>query len=307
VTAVDRFLRVAAAGVVAATLLSYAARIWWGFELMTHFKLQLFAAALVLAASLQLRRRRGFALALAAAAAVNGAPLARTIGFAASSAASAGTLSVLSVNVRWTNATYSALLDIVAKQNPDAVLVVEFTPAWSRGLASLDERYPYRLLAPRLDPYGVGLWSRYPLTASALDLETTSAVDARLETPRGPLRLIGVHLRAPTTRARAVERNRQYKDLSRLVGASGEPLLVAGDFNTTPYSPYFADWLSATGLLDVRGGLDITWPTYLPLLGIPIDHCIVNKKVKGAEFRRLPAFGSDHYPILCRLTLDGPS
>ncbi|HEU4617620.1 MAG TPA: endonuclease/exonuclease/phosphatase family protein [Gammaproteobacteria bacterium] len=306
--ALDRVLRIGAIGLVAATLLSFAARAWWIFELMTHFKLQLCVAAVAIAAWLWLRRLRRFALAAAAAALVNAVPLAHDTVFAASTAAPVTALDVLSVNVRWTNDTYAALLGIVGNADPDAVVVVELTPAWGRGLAPLGDRYPYRLLAPRADPYGVGVWSKYPIRASEIALESASAIDAHIDTPAGPLRLIGVHLRAPTTSARAAERNRQYGDLARLVASSGdEPLLVAGDFNTTPYSPYFADWLASTGLRNVGAGLDLTWPAYLPIVGIPIDHCVVNPRIEAAELRRLPKFGSDHYPILCRLALDGGS
>ncbi len=30
------------------------------------------------------------------------------------------------------------------------------------------------------------------------------------------------------------------------------PVVVTGDFNSTPYSPYFAEWLEQTGLTDAR-------------------------------------------------------
>jgi endonuclease/exonuclease/phosphatase (EEP) superfamily protein YafD len=272
--------------------------------------------ALALGAGLLLRagarrtlgRGRALAVGLGAAAVINAVPLARyaapSSSFAASIEPAPAMLSVLSVNVRWSNDTYARLLDLIDKANPDAVVVVELTPAWRHGLAPLDARYPYRRLAPHRDAYGVGLWSRYPFERSAeAALESATAVDARLETPAGLVRLVGVHLRSPTTRAQAAERNRQYRELTRLTTSNDiEPLVIVGDFNTTPYSPVFSDWLAASQLSDVHAGLDITWPTYLPVLGIPIDHCVVNAKIEAASFRRLPAFGSDHYPILCRLS-----
>jgi hypothetical protein len=41
----------------------------------------------------------------------------------------------------------------------------------------------------------------------------------------------------------------------------------------------------------------------LPLVAIPIDHCAVSHEVTIVAHRRLPAFGSDHYPILAELAL----
>ena len=116
-----------------------------------------------------------------------------------------------------------------------------------------------------------------------------------------------MHLAPPTHPALAAERGRQLDALRALSATIDAPLAIAGDFNLTPYSPHFTDWLSDTGLRDGRAGRrpGLTWPTFLPLLGIPIDHCIVSPNVRVAAFRRLPAFGSDHYPIVVELFMEG--
>ncbi len=303
---VDRVLTFGAAGALAATLFSFAAKTWWIFELFTHFRLQLFVVGAALAVGLLLRRRRLWALALGAAALVNGVPVAPYLGAIPTThaAPSRGSIDVLSANVLWDNRSYQRLLEIIYARRPDVVVTVEFTPAWRKGLEPLDAQYPYRLLAARNDPYGVGVWSRYPLRGKAFALETATTVEALVSTPEGPVRLLALHLRSPTNPRKAAERDRQYRDLAVVTRREDLPLVAVGDFNTTPYSPYFRDWLAGSKLHDVRAGLDITWPTFLPILGIPIDHCVVNSKVAGASFERLAAFGSDHYPILCRVSLE---
>ena len=64
-------------------------------------------------------------------------------------------------------------------------------------------------------------------------------------------------------------------------------------------------WLAATGLKDARRGfgLDPSWPTFLPLLGIPIDHVAVSDEFLVTDHRKLPAFGSDHFPVIAELVL----
>ena len=100
-------------------------------------------------------------------------------------------------------------------------------------------------------------------------------------------------------------RNQQLTELATRATAVQGPLIVAGDFNTTPYSPYFADWLEAAGVTDSRRGrtLSTSWPTMLRWAGIPIDHVAVNEHFAILAHRNLPNFESDHYGVLVELAL----
>lgn len=88
-----------------------------------------------------------------------------------------------------------------------------------------------------------------------------------------------------------------------------ESQVIIGDFNTTTYSPTFSEWLAKNELRSAlpAGGMGISWPTFLPLLGIFIDHCLVSDDVIINEYRRGPAFGSDHYPVTTVISLRGAS
>src|SRR5690606_598491 len=219
---------------------------------------------------------------------------------------------LMSVNVEWRNTSSERLLEMIRTESPDAVLVVEYTDDWRERLEPLFTHYPHRVLRPDDDgrpdngAFGIALLSRLPLRdARAIRIESTPAIDATLVAPGGELRLIGVHLRPPTSARWAAERNRQLDALARLVAESDGPVAVAGDFNLSPYPPYFSDLLRAAGLRDSRPGAgpDFTWPSFLPVLGIPIDHVLITPEVRGAAYRRLAAFGSDHYPIVVELDL----
>ena len=297
-----RALAVAGAVAMIAALLPLAARLAWVFDLFTHFRVQLIAALVALIVVFAVRRAYRWCLALGVSAAINAVPLVPYLSLAAAPVAAMPTLSLLAVNVRYDNSESTNLLASIAEADPDVVLLVEFTDDWRARLASLSAGYPYSILHPRHDAFGIALYSRYPLeAASELTLETTVAIDARVAAPRGSVHVVGVHLRAPTSRARAHERNVQLEALARHVAAIDEPLAVLGDLNISPYSPYFTDLLAASGLRDARSSVDFTWPTFFPLLGIPIDHCLVSDGLAVAQYARLPAFGSDHYPVLARL------
>lgn len=300
----------AAALTIVATVAALAGKAWWGLELFTHFRAQYLAAQVVLFVPLLAQRRLRWCFALGACALLNAVPLVPYLPVGAAAVAepaSQGAIEIMSVNVEARNTRHERLMQIVRDEAPDVIVLVEFTHRWKRLLEPLFHDYPHRLLLPEEHAFGIGLLSRYPLIdAQPLELGTTPAVDARIEGPGGELRVIGVHLRPPTTSGSAAERNRQLEQLAGLVRASESPLTVCGDFNITPYSPYFADWLLDTGFRDARGGRGpgISWPTFLPILGIPIDHCVVSPELTVVDFRRLPRFGSDHYPVLATLTLE---
>ena len=84
-------------------------------------------------------------------------------------------------------------------------------------------------------------------------------------------------------------------------------MIIAGDFNVTPYSPVLVNWLERTTLTDARRGrgFGMSWPTSVPVLGIPIDHVFVSEDFLVDAHYYGPAFGSDHYPVLTRLSLRG--
>ena len=55
-----------------------------------------------------------------------------------------------------------------------------------------------------------------------------------------------------------------------------------------------------TGLRDSsRGmGLQPTWPADIPLLWIPIDHCLYSDGIEIRGRRTGPDVGSDHFPLI---------
>ena len=302
-------LKLAAAAVMVASVLPFGAREWWMLELAAHFRVQYVVAAAALIVAFGLRRDWLWCLGLATSLAVSVPPLLPYLPFAelASASTAATPIKVLTANVEFTNRSADRLLALVRDEAPDVVLLVEYTPHWSTLVDELRRSHPYRLELPQERSSGIALFSRLPLdSAQRLPLGAQPAIEARVRSPSGSFTLVGVHLRSPTSGWRAGQRNWQYELLAQRRAAIDGPLVVTGDFNTTPYSPFFADWIERTGLVDTsRGrGLAFSWPTFLPIAGIPIDHCVVSEEFRVIAERRLPRIGSDHYPIVTVLALE---
>jgi len=310
----DRLVSYGSAAAILASLMPLAARHDWAFDLATHFRLQYIAVDALLVLACALQRKPVRCLALVCCAALSAWPVLPYVGVVPTAVAGAPPsgppIALLSANVLFKNHSATRLLEIVHDASPDVVLLVEYTPEWADMVGELRAAYPHHFEQPRSDPYGIALFSRYELDdVASFALGDTTAVEASVRTPRGPLAFIGVHLRAPTTPSLQAMRNRQLDELAARVARVNGPLAVMGDFNITPYSPYFQDWLARTGLTDTRRGRtpSPSWPTTLPILLIPIDHCAVSHEVTIVAHRGLPAFGSDHYPILAKLALPPPA
>jgi endonuclease/exonuclease/phosphatase (EEP) superfamily protein YafD len=310
----DRLLTCFAAAALVASLMPLAARYGWAFDIAASFRVQYVVVDVLLALACLLQRKRIWCLALAACAAFSAWPVlpyvALPINAAAAAPVSQHTIKILSANVLYRNHSAQRLLEIVREESPDIVLLVEYTPEWAAQVGELRAAYPYHLEGPLKNPWGIALFSRFPFDSSkAIPVGPSYGVQASVRTPDGPLMVIGTHLASPMTPSRAATRDSQLDSLATRVGRVTGPIVVVGDLNITPYSPLFQDWLARTDLTDTRRGrtLSPSWPVQLPMLGVPIDHCAVGHGVMIVGHRRLPAFGSDHYPILAELALASPA
>jgi endonuclease/exonuclease/phosphatase (EEP) superfamily protein YafD len=296
-------------GVVGASALGLLAESFWMFELLTHFRLQFLAVQLPLLVVCLWRHRWVLFAATLPFTVVNAAVVAPYWPRETAICAPTDAVALMSANLFGGNHDYSRFVDVARREQPDLLLLLEYNSRWGTALSSLLTEYPHRIVAEREDFFGLALFSRIPLTdASVIDLLGVPAVVARLDLGAGDaVRFIGLHLSPPMSAREASERNAQLDFVGQLAAAEPGPLIVAGDFNVSPYSPVLADWLERSALTDTRRGrgFGMSWPVSLPVLGIPIDHVLVSEDFLVAAHYYGPAFGSDHYPVVTRLSLRG--
>jgi endonuclease/exonuclease/phosphatase (EEP) superfamily protein YafD len=313
----------ATALVLAATSLAATARYSWLGDLAVHFRVQYAGVALAALVALTWTRSwvwagaalLAFALNVGAAVPALGLPLSvATPGraVAVEPTRPVGNLRLAAINVLYSNTHYERVASFLRAARPDAVVLVEITPAWRAGLASLATEFPHQYYAGSWLNRGQGkaqrgvlLLSRWPIERAAtwrLGSHTEPALIATLAVKGRELQLIGVHAAWPLGSRISAERNRELGELSGLVRSMPRPLVVLGDLNITPFSPHFQALLSSTGLRSAAEGegWQPTWPTFLPPAGIQIDHALVGG-LAVLRFQRGPGVGSDHRPILVDL------
>jgi endonuclease/exonuclease/phosphatase family metal-dependent hydrolase len=71
------------------------------------------------------------------------------------------------------------------------------------------------------------------------------------------------------------------------------------------WSPYYSQLMRDSGLMNARKGFGVlpTWPSHVPFLKIPLDHCLVSADISAAHIRTAEAIGSDHLPLIVDLAV----
>jgi endonuclease/exonuclease/phosphatase (EEP) superfamily protein YafD len=310
--ALNLILQLAAAGLVLATVCALAARHWWAFDLFSHFRLQYVIAAGSLCVAALAIRAYPTAAVLAVVALLHGWAI-RDLWLGGTAVAAPGglPLRVVSANVWSANPTPEEALAFVRASDADVLVLVDARQRrWRQVLSELGALYPYR--APQAWRAGatVVLFSRFPVVREEVVRPPRSGrpyLVAELAVRGQPLVVVGAHPSSPSARAPGDSRRRNHEldHIAALVRDTDRPVIVAGDFNATPWSPHFRDLVAAGGLRNASEGHGYiaTWPTWFWPAQIPIDHVLLKGALAVTTVRRGPAVGSDHYPLIADLRL----
>lgn len=290
------------------TLAAFFGGLWWGLEITTHFRLQYGVVLLLFSVvSLALRQWRA-AAACAVGMLINAAVLAPWFSAPAAPARESlgEPLRLLTLNVNTENTGYDRVEEVILHQSPDVCFLMEVNQEWCARLRGLTNSYPHTLLEPREDNFGVALFSRVPwrdarmLTLGAAGLPS---VEATLDWQGRTVRLLGTHPLPPWGAWRSQLRNDQLAAVAGYLRGSSQPWVLLGDLNATPWSPHFRRLVAQAGAADtLRGfGYQASWPTSVPVLGIPLDHALVSAGTVVMERRLTDNVGSDHRGVVVSL------
>jgi endonuclease/exonuclease/phosphatase (EEP) superfamily protein YafD len=303
-----RILWILTLGGAAGTLGGLLGSRWWVLELLSHFQIQYATLAATALLCFALLKRTGGVIAASLVLAINlslllplfeGRPLADVSHKPA--------LRLVYANIHTSNLNHQPLLNLIAKEAADIIMLAEVTDRWVKALSSLDGQYPHKVLCPRIDNFGIGLWSRHPLKVGKVHYwgdANVPSILAELDHQGEAITILLTHPLPPMRRRLSRLRDQQLRQLAGIAQSHGDRTILLGDFNATAFSPIFDEVLAISGLLDsTRGfGPQPSWPAGLPwILRIPIDHCLHSADLTVTERRVGPSIGSDHLPILLEL------
>lgn len=309
---------------VALSPLVFFGRLHWLLELTSHFRPHI-AIGLAAAAAWGVHRSAWWLTSLGAIAVVlvglpvllQTAPLHQPtprngLGLRTPTAPHGQALTMLQFNVKTENIERARALAWLQTQDADLLALQEVDTAWLQALAPLHTRYRYRFEHPRGDNFGIALWSRLPLVATeVVDWGATGLPSLRATVMVGdgdaalPVQVVVAHPEPPTASIAAQGRDAMLHAMAASIGAAQGRQILIGDLNVTPWSPLFGDILGLGALHDagLHHGLQGSWPAWLPIGRIAIDHCLVSDGIEVLDRVVGPDVGSDHRPVRTSLAV----
>lgn len=217
-------------------------------------------------------------------------------------------IKILISNVYLRSKNYQRLSKLVEEEQPEILGLLEVDSKWLDALGSLRNDYKFRFEYPSDDHQGLALFSKLPISESDVvwfGESATPAIVARIVAGDADFELILAHPPPPMSPGLAANRNSQLQEMARHVRASAKTVVLAGDLNTTMWSPYYDEFVEESGLINARAGYGIgaTWVSGSPFR-IPIDHIMVTSPSRIGDFRIHEDIGSDHRPISTRIRIN---
>lgn len=221
------------------------------------------------------------------------------------------TLSLLIANVLMSNRETTRLLDFIDDLEPDLILLLEPDTWWEEQMRVLEETYPTSLKKPLDNRYGMLLYSRFPLVDPEIKFLLKDSIPSmHMQVRLASDRLVWLHVLhpeppSPTEADSSTERDAELLIVGKAIKDRDEPTIVAGDLNDVAWSYTTTLFQKISGLLDPRRGRGFynTYNAKNILMRWPLDHIFHSDHFTLVDMQRLPAFGSDHFPIYVNLHL----
>ncbi len=225
-------------------------------------------------------------------------------------------LRVMSYNILVENFEIDRIVGSISSVDPNLLLIIEVNPLMKQNIEDrIKTKFPYSFQSPG---GGMAVFSKLPLEDSRgekfLGSDATNLVthikyrDRRIE-------IIGTHPLVPVKANLFIRRNLHLNSIATHLERKSQPTILMGDFNLTPWSPYYRQFIDLANLHNTRLGFGIlpTWirpsttvklPQFiLPFLNIPIDHIFVTKDFTVARTYTGDNGNSDHAPIVSELVI----
>ena len=233
-------------------------------------------------------------------------------------APASGTVTMMTHNLFGMNYEMEKVVAAIRGEDPDIIVLQEYFGEQATDLHPLLlADYPFFVRCRGGKRANLGLYSRLPLTQvedgacpnNAYGTTRTAHILAEFQTEDGkPFSVITTHMDWPLPVARQRE---QLSALSAVVDKIEGPMILAGDFNSTPWSYALRDFVARNGLARETVNL-VTYPLSWYYFGAwrdtnpfqPLDHLKTRGGIVVHDLHAGRRTASDHLPVVFTFSVD---
>lgn len=186
-------------------------------------------------------------------------------------------------------------LGFSTQSGAQVVSLLEVHPSLAARLPTISGTYPFQQVSGGRLP--MALLSIYPLTrAQAWGERAVLYHVARPAKQGGAFYVLQTHPQAPYLPNAVKERDAMLAEVAAALPNLPRPLLLVGDFNTTPWDTALRPLRAALPLAGGWRGWLPTFPAWFPLT--PIDHVLASPHLGTSTAHRVRVAGSDHLGLV---------
>ena len=180
----------------------------------------------------------------------------------------------------------------------DLVLVTDRSSETHDHLDVLFSGYPQRI--ERSGWPGIAMLARSNFRIERISgptLDSLPIIVAKTKLGSQSYVIVLAHLARPFPFAPAGMQRHEASEIASFIQTIPGPVIVAGDFNSVPWSTTMAE-LSLDGRLQLQFSAG-SWPSWMPLpIRLPLDQILTREAKLVGQLSVGPDLGSDHLPIL---------
>ena len=220
---------------------------------------------------------------------------------------------VLSFNVLQTNDRYDATAALIARVDPDILLLMETNRPWLEALQGELGKYSYIRSEPLDNKYGMVFATKLAVEKAEMVANTSSntpTLYATLQMEDGArFEVIGLHPRPPLPGESTATRDANIARAGSRTPDGLPNVLAIGDFNDVPWSSTTQKFVHDGRYSDPRAGRGsfASFPADYAFVGWPLDQIFVRQGVKVETLELGEDVGSDHLPLIAKVCVDPTS
>ena len=205
---------------------------------------------------------------------------------------------------------YTETMRTIWTADVDVISFQEYTPDWHNYLTEeLAEHYPHQNIMIRIDPFGMALYSKFPLSGSDTllfnDLANVPALYSNLAMEDGTqIHFVTAHTVPAVNHQAYIDIRKQFDQIARYIDELSGPVITLGDFSLPAWSQEIMDFKLITDLQNSRRDI-VPSGSHKPILSlrIPLDHIFYSNDIECTSFRVIDGIQESHVGIVGKYQL----